>query len=416
VISADPPIGAAELAYLKHLRPYVEKLFFLLNKTDLLTESDQREALEFTRGTLCDVLGVSSIRLYPISARLALEGKTRPDPSKLSQSRIPEFEKDLEAFLMDEKGRVLLLSTIGRAAQMIDQERFTLSLQETVLNAPLGALPEKQAAFKRQKESILKRQAAAHHLLQGEIHQLLSILEQDLADFKWGPAQRLSAQLTETFEASSEKAGALRRLLYDHIQESIQNAFNAWLATEEKKISKDAARITQLFADRINSVVERLMEVSAGQFGVRFEPLGWTDAMTFQGGFYYYDVRLEPSFLKPLVQLLIDRLPSRFSRRLVFQEAQRALNDQIDRHCGRVRADFLQRLKREIDGFQAALDRWVDQTAQGIEQAMAIALDQKTRTEARLTAQIRGLREKMETLEEILSRLREFRREASHND
>lgn len=413
VVSADPPIGEAEVAFLKHLRPYVEKLFFLLNKTDLLAESDQREALEFTRGILCDALGVSTVRLYPISARLALEGKTRPDPSKLSRSRLPEFEKGLEAFLLEEKGRVLLLSTIGRVSQMVDQERFTLSLQETVLNAPLGALPEKQGAFKRQKESILKGQAEAHHLLQGEMNQLISILDQDLADFKQGSVKRLSTQLTETFEAGPEKNGALRRRLYDHIQESIQIAFNAWLAAEEKKITKEAARITQRFADRINSVVERLMEVSAGLFGVRFESLGWTETMTLQSGFYYYDIRLESSFLKPLLDLLIDRLPSRFSRRLILQEARRALSDQIDRHCGRVRADFLQRLKREIDGFQAALDRWVDQTAQGIEQAMTTAADQKNRTEAHLVKQIQNLKREIEKLHQISESLQRLRREVS---
>jgi GTPase SAR1 family protein len=415
VVSADPPISGAEVAFLKQLRPYVEKLFFILNKTDLLTDSDLREALEFTQATLRDVLGVPFIRLYSISARLALEGKTRPDPSKLSQSRLSEFEKDLEAFFLEEKGRVMLLSTMDRASQIIQQERFVLSLQESVLNAPLGALPEKQVAFKRQKESILKRQAEAHHLLQGEINQLLSILDQDLADFKRGPAQSLSAQLTEFFKASPERGGNLRRRLYDHIQENIQLWFNAWLATEEKKISMDAARMTRLFADRINSVVERLMEVSAGLLGVRFESLNWTETMMLQSGFYYYDIRLESSFLTPLLHLLIDRLPSRFSRRLILQEARRVLSEQIERHCGRLRADFQQRLKGEIDGFQSALDRWVDETAQRIEQAMAIALDQKTRTEAQLTTQIQALREEIGRLDRILIRLRELRRETSDN-
>lgn len=413
VVSADPPVGEAELAFLKQLRPYVEKLFFLLNKIDLLTDKDQREAVEFTQSMLCAALGAPSVRLYPVSARLALEGKMHLHPSKVSQSRLSEFEKDLEAFLLEEKGKVLLFSTINRVTQMLEQERFTLSLQQGILKAPLGALPERKAAFERQKELILKKKGGAHHWLQGEINQLISILDRDLADFKQGHSQRLATQLTETFAASPQRGSALRNRLYDHIQENIQITFNTWLNTEEKKISQEVFRLTRSFADQINSVVERLIEVSAGLFGVQFAPIAWTEALTLESGFTYYDARLEPSFIKPILDLLVELLPFGLSRRCIFGEARQVLSDQIERHCGRARADFLQRLGRQLNEFRATLDQWVDQTVQRIEQAMAVAADQKNRTEAQLTVQINALQEEIQMLNQISGHLQQIHQRLS---
>jgi len=412
VVSADQPVSAAEVAFLRQLRPYVEKLFFLLNKTDLLAEDEQREALAFVRQTLCDALGAPSIRLFAVSARRGLEGKIRPDPATLSQSRLAEFEKELEAFLLEEKGTILLLSTMNRATRLLERERFALELREGILKMPLGVLPERQAAFERQKEGILKKRGEARYLLQQEIAGLIARLDQHLGEFRRDCTPRLLARLAEAVAAGPRRTRALRAMLNDRIDEAIRSAFTPWLVEEEKTLAREVAAVTRTFAERINAVVERLMELSAGLYGVAFQPIEPTEGLRLASGFSYYDVRLmEPSFLKPMLDLAIDLLPRGLSCRLVVQDARRMLLEQIERHCGRVREDCLNRLQRELQEFQSALDGWVDQTVARIEDAISAARDQKSRTEAQLNAEIHRLQQEIGAMDRSLSHLQQLRRE-----
>ena len=52
VVTVDPPLSAAEQEFLKDIREYVHKLFFVLNKIDYVEEAERQEALEFTTQVL----------------------------------------------------------------------------------------------------------------------------------------------------------------------------------------------------------------------------------------------------------------------------------------------------------------------------------------------------------------------------
>ncbi|MGQ9688074.1 MAG: hypothetical protein ACUVXF_04705 [Desulfobaccales bacterium] len=57
MVTVDPPLSAAEQEFLKDVREYVHKLFFVLNKIDYVAEAERREALEFTTQVLTENLG-----------------------------------------------------------------------------------------------------------------------------------------------------------------------------------------------------------------------------------------------------------------------------------------------------------------------------------------------------------------------
>ena len=52
VVSADPPITEAEIAYLRAIRPHVVRLHFVLNKIDYLNGPEQEQATAFLRNAL----------------------------------------------------------------------------------------------------------------------------------------------------------------------------------------------------------------------------------------------------------------------------------------------------------------------------------------------------------------------------
>ncbi|MBI2903510.1 MAG: dynamin family protein, partial [Candidatus Methylomirabilis oxyfera] len=115
LVNADPPISEAERMFLKEVRPYLAKLFFVQNKIDQVSPEDQEESLAFTRGVVEQTMGESGIVIYPVSARLALQAKLAEDTAKLRLSRFDQFEQSLHGFLQRAKGRALLASAAGKA-------------------------------------------------------------------------------------------------------------------------------------------------------------------------------------------------------------------------------------------------------------------------------------------------------------
>ncbi|MDD3582379.1 MAG: dynamin family protein [Desulfobacca sp.] len=92
VVTVDPPLSAAEHEFLRDIRDYVHKLFFVLNKIDYVAETERREALEFTAQVLQGELAAEQIKIFPMSAKMALDGKTNGHPELLEASLLPPFE------------------------------------------------------------------------------------------------------------------------------------------------------------------------------------------------------------------------------------------------------------------------------------------------------------------------------------
>jgi small GTP-binding protein len=68
VVSADPPISAAETGLLRDIAEHSVRTFVVLNKADLLDEEELAEAVGFTRRVVAAVLG-DEVPLYACSAR-----------------------------------------------------------------------------------------------------------------------------------------------------------------------------------------------------------------------------------------------------------------------------------------------------------------------------------------------------------
>ena len=89
LLSVDQPVSSAEIEFLKDVREYAGRIFFLLNKTDYLSAEEVGSALSFAKETLEEIMG-PDIRIFPISAKLALQAKlngTFANPCRQRASR-----------------------------------------------------------------------------------------------------------------------------------------------------------------------------------------------------------------------------------------------------------------------------------------------------------------------------------------
>jgi hypothetical protein len=126
----------------------------------------------------------SDVKLFPVSARLALEGTAAKSGELMEKSRLPLFSKDLNRFLMEEKGNVLILSVANNLLRSISQAKLELELELKSLTTPLEELKGKIRAFENKKGEVEQVKRDFEILLEGEVNRLTKgQLEDDLQRF-----------------------------------------------------------------------------------------------------------------------------------------------------------------------------------------------------------------------------------------
>jgi hypothetical protein len=142
VTSADGPLAEAELAFLDRIRLYVRKIFFVVNKMDLLAPGEREGVLRFIADGLRQQLGIQGARLFPISSRRGLDAKATQDPAMLAASGLPALERALAEFLTSQRGATFLASILARTEGLLDtaSDQAALERRNTIQQLRKGIL------------------------------------------------------------------------------------------------------------------------------------------------------------------------------------------------------------------------------------------------------------------------------------
>jgi GTP-binding protein EngB required for normal cell division len=118
VTSVDTPLTKTEIEFLGRIREHVRKVFFIVNKTDLLAGAEREEVLRFVAETLKTHMGGEPIRVLPLSCRLGLAAKMAGDADGYAASGLKALEETLAAFLSREKAATFLASVVDKALRL----------------------------------------------------------------------------------------------------------------------------------------------------------------------------------------------------------------------------------------------------------------------------------------------------------
>lgn len=152
VTSVDTPMTSLELAFLKEIREYVDKIFFVVNKTDLVADDERREVLRFVAETIQSQIG-RAVKIFPVSARLGLDARMSGDTVLYEQSGLKGLEEALASFLSEEKSAVFLAAVAHKTLQVLDNEAAWGGFGERALQARARVM---------QKERVVKNRRDPH--------------------------------------------------------------------------------------------------------------------------------------------------------------------------------------------------------------------------------------------------------------
>ena len=376
VVTADPPLSAAEQEFLQDIREHVHKLFFVLNKIDHVDESERLEAMEFTTQILKENLGAEQVSIFPVSAKLALEGKNNGHAQLLAQSLLPQFEEHLRRFLYADKGRVLLISCLSGALKIITDSTLALKVERQAGSLPLQELETKIAQFDHELKELEKEREMSLLLLDGRLKGLTREFDADLESFQRETRTRLHREIDAAFQHQSQQAGNVRKNMEDFLFAALKDLFTDWRRLEIDKLADLLSDTHQEFAGRINLILERLTQLTARIFD--FSLQGFAVEETFAGKSRFgFKFKEEPVGLEILQMTVTGLLPLALTRGLLLRKLLENVTELVDKHCGRLRWDFHQRFQEIVREFRQTWLSKIDDTTTSIRQALERARSRK---------------------------------------
>jgi len=414
IVSADPPLSQSEHSFLQDIKSSADKIFFVLNKIDQVNEEERRESLEFTKTVIEDDFGKGKVKIFPLSARWALEGKLNKDEATLKKSLLPEFEARLRNFLIQEKGLVLLRSITNNLLRIVSNEMISSKLEEESLKLPLEELKRKIEQFENEVKLIEKEREANVFLLQGHTKKIIQELDEAIGEFKKSRLPKLLAELEQEYMRRTALGGGnLREELEKFVFSAIQNTFSEWRQAITESISSQLEAIHLDFARKVNSTIERITDLAGSIFSLKLEPFTSVPTLSRKSEFYFL-LKDDPVGLELLQMALTSALPGFLTKKMILKKMKESVTELLDRHCGRVRYDLVNRIQDTVKGFQKELLQKIDETLEAIRLSFqkAITLHNSSREEVNkslglLSERIIALKECLDKLEGYLKLLDE---------
>jgi GTPase SAR1 family protein len=412
LLSVDQPMSKSELDFLKDVREYSNRIFFLLNKADHLDEKDLTESIDFQRNVLKEATG-SDVRIFPLSAKLALDGELNKAVDMVQKSMLPQFSGTLNTFLVEEKGKVLIISVANNLLRMISRARLELELELKSLTTPLDELQKKITAFEARKQEVLLEKRDFDILLDGEIKRLGSeVLDEDMTKFRKDLLSRERVHLEEEFARSkSLPLKDLKKDLEEMVIAHVKQAFNIWRALEDDRLAKAFEAICRRFVVKIDEAVDALLKFSSDLFEIPYEAIK-TEALWSTKSMFYYKFKEQPGGVEIVASSVTLALPKFIGDKVILKKMQDYLIRAIDLQLGRSGNDFQARIDKSKLDFRWEMLQRIEATIEGIGTAVEKGMTQRSKSEEDVERRNLELAESLRMLDEMRDRLTKIKNDA----
>ena len=406
LISVDQPLSKAEVDFLRDVREYADRIFFLQNKADYLSPEDLKESMEFIRSTLINEVGFDSPELYPVSAKLCLEGKLSGNEDKLKKSNMGLFEERLRRFLVEEKGLILVRSVSNNLMRVISEAILRTELQLKTLRTPLEEIESKLKAFEEKEREIGSEKRDFEILLEGETKRIIEeVLDPDLEAAKKELTEKLLPEFDEFYNKNkSLSPGKLRKVLEEFIGHAVREYYSVFRKNEDTKISMTFEKVAERFQGKINLIIDELLRYSSELFDLGFERFT-AEALWSMESSFYFKFRDEPLMIEMLGDALTSLMPRFISNRIVYKNMRKYLLEMIERQSGRIRWDFVDRLQKSRLEFRWQMLGRIDETIKGIREAIERGIEYRQKSQEELTRRQDEIKKELDRLYTLKNRI-----------
>lgn len=369
LLSVDQPINAAELEFISLSKSFAPKIYFILNKVDLVAEDELAESAAYCRSTLAKHL--SEVLLYPVSSIWHLQGRK-------NHSGISTLVSELQESLGKRLDLLGLESNILRISRCLGVLKEKNSLEEKAVMASRQQLAESIARLHSLEAQVQQAKEDFRHILRGESQRVLKDLAEQVESHRQVKTRELTKEIHRQYnnhKAATEEieAYAFRRL-YDELE--------AWRPQLTAVFELKTKHLLERFMAEAKLLAASVIQAGGDVLGVAISSQlpdpQWSMESTLE-----YFIENEAGLNSIRLEKIIAPLPWCLTNRFILSNVNDKVEKLFDRNCGRIRVDISERLNKTAQEYfklwEAEIDRIVKVIEGAVQQAIRLQADEESK-------------------------------------
>jgi GTP-binding protein EngB required for normal cell division len=324
VTSFEATMNESELVFLRTVARHVRKIFFVVNKADLVSDEEREAVLASVRHMISAELGDADPRVFAVSARDGLEAKLVGNPAMLDRSGLPELESALTHFLTSERASVVLLRCIERTIALLTLERVESRASEVRADLSGEAARSMKREWERRMEQIETECLHVVEALQRRIRsELPSRFEHAIAEHCAEVRNSLAEQV-DFLLARQDKLSIPQDLhkLADRAQDVVDERRHQWLSAHQEEFVEVLWTLSAEGVSQLERLHSEALEFAAGFFRLPPPAARWT--ISKDEAMFSWRVAT-PFEWRPRLAWELDLLSAKWVRRRVQRDYGRTL-------------------------------------------------------------------------------------------
>ncbi len=392
VVSPDPPITEVEINFLKEVSKKVPRIFFILNKIDYLTSQEELVKIyDFFIKMLKEKLKIENVEIFPISAKLALQGE-------VEKSKINDLKSAIQNFISKEKDKTLQKAIIIKSIDVIDQILLQINLTIRSLTLPLEDLEEKIRLFEEKVNEIKNEIIIAQDILKGDQKRLLNKLDE-----KANELEKIS--IKHFFNIVKSDIDNAEKILEREIPIYFEKEFGNFTRYFNHLVS-DTLKKHQIRADKL---ISSIREASAKIFDIPYkapESVG------------IFELKQKPYWVKskwytPLLESIFDVfktsiLPSNLKKKVKERKIKEHITLIISNNIANIHWSILQSINDSFRSFSSILNQRLEETVEATKGAINVAIEKRKQQSSEIKEDIVNFKSILNELERIEEKLNNF--------
>jgi len=402
VLTADPPVSAAERDLLERVHGLSVTTFVVLNKADYTDAAGLAEAVGFTERIAGQAVG-APVRVYPVSARAAL--------SDAGDAAFAAFAADFGAYLDTGRTADLRRSAAGQLGRVASAGIDEIALARRAAELRSSAAAGRVTAFTARLAAVQERGTAAADLAAAESRRMLAGLNEAAelqtallaAELRAAIGGLLDGELAAAPPGEIEQQGRARlaRLAVDGAE--------SWRQAQRERLEDGLAALDDRLTRDLAAELGAVRDAAAELLGLELATPGPQERLAPDRRFFY-SVAESIDQAELLAGAVRRRLPGELGRRLARDHVLGEVRDQAERQIGRARADLQQRLAEATRQLVLATGRRYSGSTDRLARALQTAAVLREQTAGQAAGTLAELAGREQGLRGVLARLERLER------
>ncbi len=369
VLAPDPPITAEEVSFLAEAKAYAAKVFFVVNKIDLLSSEERVVLQTYLRQQLSERCGFADPRLYPCSAALPRGGRRSRDPGAAPDGGVGELAHALEEYLGARRHEVVrtVLRARTRAFALRLRAQLDLALRAERLSDDERA--GRVSVLGQQISEVRLEHQALEALMAEKVRRLAADLPARIERARQVEVPAVARALGERLETlRARTSGGLASAFDQELRGQVVPAADRMARAVTDEVSEAMRAQVHLLEERLRRWTEVLRTAVADGFGVNLPPLAIDPEPLGEG---VRRGRVEGLFEGTLLGQTGLFLPAAALRARLRGRLGRIVEEEFEAQGGRLRSDLSERIAKAWATMRERLAARLDRDLKLIEQSVA---------------------------------------------